>query len=83
MGKEQVRVADVMIVDAIAVSRDATLEEVDIIIRSTFVTGLPVVDSEGRLVGVIGNAQLAAHRFARPVESSEHVPSKSASASRT
>jgi CBS domain-containing protein len=80
MGKERRRVADVMIVDAIVVSVDATLEEADTIMRSTFVTGLPVVDGDGILVGVIGNPQLAAHRFGRPTGSSEQGPSKSASA---
>jgi CBS domain-containing protein len=80
MGTEQVLVADVMVVDAIAVSRDATLEEADMIIRSTFVTGLPVVDGEGVLVGVIGHAQLAAHRFARPMDSSERGSAKTPSA---
>jgi CBS domain-containing protein len=80
MSKEQVRVADVMIVDAIVVSVNATLDEADTIMRSTFVTGLPVVDGDGVLVGVIGNPQLAAHRFGRPTGSSEQGPSKSASA---
>jgi CBS domain-containing protein len=80
MGEERVRVADVMIVDAIVVSVDATLEEADTIMRSTFVTGLPVVDGDGVLVGVIGNPQLAAHRFGRPTGRSEQAPSKSASA---
>jgi CBS domain-containing protein len=80
MGKECVRVADVMIVDAIVVSADATLEEADATIRSSFVTGLPVVDGDGILVGVIGNPQLAAHRFGRPTDTSEQGSPKSASA---
>jgi hypothetical protein len=41
MGTKRVLVEDVMVVDAIAVSRDATLEEADRLVRSTFVTGLP------------------------------------------
>ncbi len=49
MGNEPVGVADVMIVDAIVVSVDATLEEADTIMRSTFVTGIPVVDGYGVL----------------------------------
>jgi CBS-domain-containing membrane protein len=77
MGKEPVRVADVMIVDAIAVSVDATLEEADTIMRSTFVTGIPVYDSYGVLVGVIGHAQLVAHRFGRPMDSSGQGPATS------
>jgi CBS domain-containing protein len=74
MDKEQVLVADVMVVDPIVVSLHATLDEADMIIRSTFVTGIPVVDQEGVLVGVIGHAQLAAHRFGRPRGSSEQSP---------
>ena len=80
MGKERVRVADVMIVDAIVVSVDATLDEADTIMRSTFITGLPVVDGDGILLGIIENSQLAAHRFSGPTGSSEQGPSKSASA---
>jgi hypothetical protein len=64
MDKEHVLVADVMTVKPIVVSLDATLEEADVIIRSTYVTGLPVVDRHGVLVGVIGDAHLASHRFA-------------------
>ena len=67
-------------VDALVVPVDATLEEADTIMRSTFVTGLPVVDGDGVLVGVIGNAQLAAHRFGQPMDSSEQGPTKSAAA---
>jgi CBS domain-containing protein len=78
MGDEQVLVADVMTIDPIVVLVDATLEEADAILRSTFVTGLPVIDREGVLVGVIGHAHLAAHRFAGPMPSSERSRSKPA-----
>jgi CBS domain-containing protein len=82
MGKEQVLAADVMTVDPIVVSLDATLEEADMIIRSTstYVTGLPVVDGDGVLVGVIGHANLAKHRFGRRTSSSVRGSAKSASA---
>jgi hypothetical protein len=55
-------------------------EEADMIVRSTFVTGLPVIDLDGVLVRVIGHAQLAAHRFACPIHSSERGSAKFASA---
>jgi hypothetical protein len=55
-------------------------KEADMIIRSTFVTGLPVIDLDGVPVGVIGHAQLAAHRFARPIQSPERASATSASA---
>ena len=42
----------------------ATLEAADIVLRSTFIKGIPVVDGQGRLVGTITHAHLAAHRFA-------------------
>jgi CBS domain-containing protein len=71
MEKERVLVADVMLVDPIVVSPCASLDEAEVIIRSTFVTGIPVVDQEGVLVGVIGHAQLAAYRFGRPTPSPE------------
>jgi CBS-domain-containing membrane protein len=80
MGKEQVLAADVMTVDPIVVSMDATLEEADLIIHSTYVTGLPVVDGDGVLVGVIGHANLAKHRFGRRTSSSVRGSAKSASA---
>jgi CBS domain-containing protein len=63
MDNEPVVVADVMIADPIVVSLDATLEEADMIVRSTFTTGVPVVDADGVLVGLIGHAELVAFRF--------------------
>jgi len=80
MGTTRATIEDVMVVDSIAVSRDATLEKADMLVRSTFVTGLPVIDLDGVLVGVIGDAQLAARRFARPMDSSERGSATSASA---
>jgi CBS domain-containing protein len=79
MGKEPVLVADVMIANPIVVSLDATLEEADTIVRSTFTTGLPVVDADGVLVGLVGHTELAAFRFAT-VPSPESGPVKATSA---
>jgi CBS-domain-containing membrane protein len=58
-------VADVMAVDPIAVDLGAPLEEADRLLRSTYVTGIPVVDGDGVLVGVIGHAHLTAYRYTR------------------
>lgn len=66
MGKELPLVKDVMTIDVTVVAVDATIEEADMAVRSTFVKGLPVVDGRGVLVGVISHADLAAHRFADP-----------------
>ena len=56
-------VADVMTVDPIIVKVDATVAQADLLLRSTFITGIPVVDHDGRLVGTISHAQLVAYRF--------------------
>ena len=64
MGKEQKLVADVMTINVTVVAVDASIEEADMALRSTLVTGLPVVDGSGVLVGVISHADLAAHQFA-------------------
>jgi CBS domain-containing protein len=57
-------VEDVMTIDPIVVRVDASLEEADHVLRSTYVTGIPVVNSHGVLVGVISHVHLAAYRFA-------------------
>lgn len=64
MCMKQAVVADVMVVDPVVVHVDASLEEVDVVIRATYRKGIPVVDSAGALVGVISDAELAAYRFA-------------------
>jgi CBS domain-containing protein len=59
-------VADVMTTRHAVLTVDASLEEADLILRSTIVTGLPVVDRHGALVGVVTHANLAAYRFGHP-----------------
>jgi CBS domain-containing protein len=54
----QLRVADVMTIDPIVVSVDASLEEAEDLLRRHRITGLPVVDLAGRLVGVISQTDL-------------------------
>ncbi len=58
-------VADVMTRDPVALDFGATLAAADFVLRSTRLKGIPVVDGEGRLVGTISDAHLAAHRFAQ------------------
>jgi CBS domain-containing protein len=58
------QVADVMTTRPTVLSADASLAEADIVLRSTIITGLPVVDRDGVLVGVITHAHLTAYRFA-------------------
>ena len=57
-------VADVMTTRPAVLTVDASLEEADLVLRSTIITGLPVVDSDGALVGVVSHANLVAYRFA-------------------
>jgi CBS domain-containing protein len=52
------RVADLMTIDPIIVSVDATIEEAEELLRHHRITGLPVVDLSGRLVGVISQTDL-------------------------
>ena len=64
MEAEQPLVADVMSMNPIVVRVDASLEEADHLLRSTYVTGIPVVNDHGVLVGVISHVHLTAYRFA-------------------
>ncbi|HET6381380.1 MAG TPA: CBS domain-containing protein [candidate division Zixibacteria bacterium] len=52
------RVADLMTPDPITIPADATVEEAEELMRRRRITGLPVVDHEGRLVGVISQSDL-------------------------
>src|SRR6186713_637334 len=54
----KLHVADLMTIDPIVVSVDATIEEAEEQLRYHRVTGLPVVDLSGRLVGVISQTDL-------------------------
>ncbi len=62
-------VKDVLCVDPVLVRVDASVEQADRLLRSTYITGIPVVDQDGRLVGTISHAQLIAYRFGgRPTD---------------
>jgi len=73
MHAKQALVAEVMLVDPLVIHADALLEEVDIVFRGTYSKGIPVVDSDGALVGVISDADLAAYRFAHSQPPDEMV----------
>jgi CBS domain-containing protein len=51
-------VADVMTLDPVVVSVDAHLEEAERLMRDRHVSGLPVVDDGGSLVGVISRTDV-------------------------
>jgi len=52
------RVADLMTLDPVAVSVDASIEDAEDLLRHNRITGLPVVDPDGTLVGVISQTDL-------------------------
>ena len=52
------RVADLMTIDPVVVSVDASIEEAEDLLRNHRITGLPVVDPDGTLVGVISQTDL-------------------------
>lgn len=52
------RVGDLMTIDPIAVSVDASIEDAEELLRVHHISGLPVVDADGRLVGVISLTDL-------------------------
>lgn len=52
------RVADLMTIDPVTVSVDATIEDAEDLLRNNRITGLPVVDADGMLVGVISQTDL-------------------------
>jgi len=56
----QLCVADVMAIDPVVVRVDDTLETADRLLAAFSVSGLPVVDPDGNLVGVISRTDLAA-----------------------
>jgi CBS domain-containing protein len=52
------RVADLMTIDPVVISVDASIEDAEELLRHNRITGLPVVDLSGRLVGVISQTDL-------------------------
>jgi CBS-domain-containing membrane protein len=52
------RVGDLMTIDPIVISIDASIEDAEELLRHHRVTGLPVVDLAGRLVGVVSQTDL-------------------------
>ena len=55
---DDLHVADLMTLDSVAVSMDASIEEAEDLIQSHRITRLPVVDADGILVGMISQADL-------------------------
>lgn len=51
-------VGDVMSLDPIVTSVDASVEEAQELLRANHITGLPVIDANGSLVGVLSQSDL-------------------------
>jgi CBS domain-containing protein len=60
MDTRQLLVADLMTIDPIVVAVDASLEDAAKLLHAYSITGLPVVDEQGALVGVISQTDLVA-----------------------
>jgi CBS domain-containing protein len=60
MNANELVVADVMTIDPIVVNVDATLEDAARLLHTNSISGLPVVDQSGTLVGVLSQTDLLA-----------------------
>lgn len=58
LATEDLRVVDLMTIDPVVVSVDASIEDAEEMLRHHGISGLPVVDLAGRLVGVISQTDL-------------------------
>lgn len=52
------RVADLMQIDVISVPPDATIAEAETLLAHHHISALPVIDGEGRLIGVLSNTDI-------------------------
>ena len=52
------RVADVMTIDPVTVAPDASIEAAERLLLANRISGLPVVDGDGNLVGVVSQTDL-------------------------
>lgn len=60
MDTKQLLVADVMTIDPVVVEIDASVEDAARLLHANSITGLPVVDGAGALVGVISQTDVVA-----------------------
>jgi len=58
LGFDRLAVADVMTIDPITVTVDATVEAAEQLLATYRISGLPVVDANGHLVGVLSRTDL-------------------------
>lgn len=60
MDEQQQLVADVMTLDPVVVHINASIEQAAVLLSANSITGLPVIDDAGALVGVISQTDLIA-----------------------
>lgn len=60
MDTKQLLVADLMTIDPLVVHVDASIEDAVSLLNANSITGLPVIDAGGALVGVISQTDLVA-----------------------
>ena len=60
MDEQQLVVADVMTLDPVVIHIDASIEQAAVLLNSNSISGLPVIDDAGALVGVISQTDLIA-----------------------
>lgn len=58
MDPKQLLVADVMTLDPVVIGCDASIEEAARLLHANAISGLPVIDDAGALVGVISQSDL-------------------------
>jgi len=58
MNSQQLLVADLMTMDPVTIAVDASIEDAVRLCRANVVSGLPVTDDDGELVGVISQTDL-------------------------
>lgn len=76
MDEQQLVVADVMTLDPVVIHVDASIEQAASLLSSNSITGLPVIDDTGALVGVISQTDLIAVMDARVGRLIRTQPSK-------
>ena len=64
MGEEQA-VRDIMVKEVIAIRKDASIEELSSLLIENGISGVPVVDSKGTLVGMATEGDLIVKDFER------------------
>ena len=55
---DTMRVADLMTLDPVVIKADASIETAERLLHAYRISGLPVIDDDGRLVGVISRTDL-------------------------